>query len=190
MIFSVVILFYNVRTTCPSASTPCWRRILKTTRSSSSTTAHRGFGERAARFLRPLCCGASPERIRCAIHKPNGGVGEARNVGIEAAQGEYPDSSTVTTIASRLRSAFLRRCRLASSDIMGGARRWKLTASWSRSLRIPLQADRLHSFTPFADTPELMQTMPPLEPHPAAQPVSGFRVRYPARIWYEDRARP
>ena len=31
---------------------------------------------------------AHPERIR-AIHKPNGGVGEARNVGIEAAQGEY-----------------------------------------------------------------------------------------------------
>ena len=31
---------------------------------------------------------AHPERSR-AIHKPNGGVGEARNVGIEAAQGEY-----------------------------------------------------------------------------------------------------
>ena len=39
----------------------------------------------------PALCDAAAakdSRIR-VIHKPNGGVGEARNVGIEAAQGEY-----------------------------------------------------------------------------------------------------
>ena len=85
MIFSVVIPVYNVKDYLPKCIDSVLAQDFEDYEviliDDGSTDGE--SGEICDRYA-----AAHPERIR-AIHKPNGGVGEARNVGIEAAQGEY-----------------------------------------------------------------------------------------------------
>ena len=114
---------------------------------------------------------AHPERIR-AIHKPNGGVGEARNVGIEAAQGEYlifidSDDYIAPNMFYVLADAVARFGRTC----WGQCSRRGQGARGSPADRPHLHARR-HAR---ADADHAL----PLEPHLAAQPVSGFRRALP-----------
>ena len=111
MIFSVVIPVYNVKDYLPK----CIDSVLAQDFTDYEVILiDDGSTDGESGAICDRYAAAHPERIR-AIHKPNGGVGEARNVGIEAAQGEYLPSpaSGATSSAS--------------------VRRSRQTASWSRS---------------------------------------------------------
>ena len=85
MIFSVVIPVYNVKDYLPK----CIDSVLaQDFEDYEVILIDDGSTDGESGAICDRYAAAHPERIR-AIHKPNGGVGEARNVGIEAAQGEY-----------------------------------------------------------------------------------------------------
>ena len=85
MIFSVVIPVYNVKDYLPK----CIDSVLaQDFEDYEVLLVDDGSTDGESGAICDRYAAAHPERIR-AIHKPNGGVGEARNVGIEAAQGEY-----------------------------------------------------------------------------------------------------
>lgn len=134
MIFSVVIPVYNVKDYLPKCIDSVLAQDFEDYEviliDDGSTDGE--SGEICDRYA-----AAHPERIR-AIHKPNGGVGEARNVGIEAAQGEYLiflDSDDY--IAPDMFRVLADAVAASAATSLASARRWKQTASWSRSLWIP-----------------------------------------------------
>lgn len=181
MIFSVVIPVYNVKDYLPKCIDSVLAQDFEDYEviliDDGSTDGE--SGEICDRYA-----AAHPERIR-AIHKPNGGVGEARNVGIEAAQGEYlifidSDDYIAPDMFRVLADAVAR----FGSDIIGFGAALEANGVVVKELVDPLPTDR--TFT-LADTPELMQTMP--SPWSRIWRRSLFLdsgVRYPARIWYED----
>ena len=163
MIFSVVIPVYNVKDYLPK----CIDSVLaQDFEDYEVILIDDGSTDGESGAICDRYAAAHPERIR-AIHKPNGGVGEARNVGIEAAQGEYlifidSDDYIAPDMFRVLADAVAR----FGSDIIGFGAALEANGVVVKELVDPLPTDR--TFT-LADTPELMQTM-----------------RYPARIWYED----
>ena len=83
MIFSVVIPVYNVKDYLPK----CIDSVLaQDFEDYEVILIDDGSTDGESGAICDRYAAAHPERIR-AIHKPNGGVGEARNVGIEAAPG-------------------------------------------------------------------------------------------------------
>ena len=173
MIFSVVIPVYNVKDYLPK----CIDSVLaQDFEDYEVILIDDGSTDGESGAICDRYAAAHPERIR-AIHKPNGGVGEARNVGIEAAQGEYlifidSDDYIAPNMFRVLADAVAR----FGSDIIGFGAALEANGVVVKELVDPLPADR--TFT-LADTPELMQTMPSPWPHLAAQPVSGFRRALP-----------
>ena len=181
MIFSVVIPVYNVKDYLPK----CINSVLaQDFEDYEVILIDDGSTDGESGAICDRYAAAHPERIR-AIHKPNGGVGEARNVGIEAAQGEYlifidSDDYIAPDMFRVLADAVAR----FGSDIIGFGAALEANGVVVKELVDPLPADR--TFT-LADTPELMQTMP--SPWSRIWRRSLFLdsgVRYPARIWYED----
>lgn len=181
MIFSVVIPVYNVKDYLPK----CIDSVLaQDFEDYEVILIDDGSTDGESGAICDRYAAAHPERIR-AIHKPNGGVGEARNVGIEAAQGEYlifidSDDYIATGMFRVLADAIAR----FGSDIIGFGAALEADGVVVKELVDPLPTDR--TFT-LADTPELMQTMP--SPWSRIWRRSLFLdsgVRYPARIWYED----
>ena len=131
MIFSVVIPVYNVKDYLPK----CIDSVLAQDFTDYEVILiDDGSTDGESGAICDRYAAAHPERIR-AIHKPNGGVGEARNVGIEAAQGEYLifiDSDDYIAAG-----AFLPTPSPASgATSSASAQRSRQTASWSRSLWI------------------------------------------------------
>lgn len=181
MIFSVVIPVYNVKDYLPK----CIDSVLAQDFTDYEVILiDDGSTDGESGAICDRYAAAHPERIR-AIHKPNGGVGEARNVGIEAAQGEYlifidSDDYIATGMFRVLADAVAR----FGSDIIGFGAALEANGVVVKELVDCLPTDR--TFT-LADTPELMQTMP--SPWSRIWRRSLFLdsgVRYPARIWYED----
>ena len=181
MIFSVVIPVYNVKDYLPK----CIDSVLaQDFEDYEVILIDDGSTDGESGAICDRYAAAHPERIR-AIHKPNGGVGEARNVGIEAAQGEYlifidSDDYIAPDMFRVLADAVAR----FGSDIIGFGAALEANGVVVKELVDPLPTDR--TFT-LADTPELMQTMP--SPWSRIWRRSLFLdsgVRYPARIWYED----
>ena len=165
MIFSVVIPVYNVKDYLPKCIDSVLAQDFEDYEviliDDGSTDGE--SGEICDRYA-----AAHPERIR-AIHKPNGGVGEARNVGIEAAQGEYlifidSDDYIAPDMFRVLADAVAR----FGSDIIGFGAALEADGVVVRPhlhARRHARADADHAL--------------PLEPHLAAQPVSGFRRALP-----------
>jgi len=181
MIFSVVIPVYNVKDYLPK----CIDSVLAQDFTDYEVILiDDGSTDGESGAICDRYAAAHPERIR-AIHKPNGGVGEARNVGIEAAQGEYlifidSDDYIAPGMFRVLADAVAR----FGSDIIGFGAALEANGVVVKELVDHLPTDR--TFT-LADTPELMQTMP--SPWSRIWRRSLFMdsgVRYPARIWYED----
>ena len=181
MIFSVVIPVYNVKDYLPK----CIDSVLAQDFTDYEVILiDDGSTDGESGAICDRYAAAHPERIR-AIHKPNGGVGEARNVGIEAAQGEYlifidSDDYIAPGMFRVLSDAVAR----FGSDIIGFGAALEANGVVVKELVDRLPTDR--TFT-LADTPELMQTMP--SPWSRIWRRSLFLdsgVRYPARIWYED----
>ena len=181
MIFSVVIPVYNVKDYLPT----CIDSVLaQDFEDYEVILIDDGSTDGESGAICDRYAAAHPERIR-AIHKPNGGVGEARNVGIEAAQGEYlifidSDDYIAPNMFRVLADAVAR----FGSDIIGFGAALEANGVVVKELVDHLPTDR--TFT-LADTPELMQTMP--SPWSRIWRRSLFLdsgVRYPARIWYED----
>ena len=174
MIFSVVIPVYNVKDYLPK----CIDSVLaQDFEDYEVILIDDGSTDGESGAICDRYAAAHPERIR-AIHKPNGGVGEARNVGIEAAQGEYlifidsddyiaPDMFRVLADAVARFGSDIHRLRRGAR----GRRRRGQGARGSPADRPHLHARR-HAR---ADADHAL----PLEPHLAAQPVSGFRRALP-----------
>ncbi|MFR5421203.1 MAG: glycosyltransferase family 2 protein [Oscillospiraceae bacterium] len=143
MIFSVVIPVYNVKDYLPK----CIDSVLaQDFEDYEVILIDDGSTDGESGAICDRYAAAHPERIR-AIHKPNGGVGEARNVGIEA-PGQYlifidsDDYIPVCSVYCR------RRCPLGVTSL-ASAQRLRQTVSWSRAHGY-LPTD--HTFT-LADTP-------------------------------------
>ena len=180
MIFSVVIPVYNVKDYLPK----CIDSVLaQDFEDYEVILIDDGSTDGESGAICDRYAAAHPERIR-AIHKPNGGVGEARNVGIEAAQGEYlifidSDDYIAPNMFRVLADAVAR----FGSDIIGFGAALEADGVVVKELVDHLPTDR--TFT-LADTPELDAD------HALPWAVSGGAlvldsgVRYPARIWYED----
>ena len=154
MIFSVVIPVYNVKDYLPK----CIDSVLaQDFEDYEVILIDDGSTDGESGAICDRYAAAHPERIR-AIHKPNGGVGEARNVGIEAAQGEYlifidSDDYIAPNMFRVLADAVAR----FGSDIIG------FGAALEANGVVVKELDNALS----------------LEPHLAAQPVSGFRRALP-----------
>ena len=85
MIFSVVIPVYNVKDYLPK----CIDSVLAQDFDDYELVlVDDGSTDGESGAICDRYAAAHPERIR-VIHKPNGGLGDARNVGLEAAAGEY-----------------------------------------------------------------------------------------------------
>ena len=85
MIFSVVIPVYNVKDYLPK----CVDSVLAQDFDDYELVlVDDGSTDGESGAICDRYAAAHPERIR-VIHKPNGGLGDARNVGLEAAAGEY-----------------------------------------------------------------------------------------------------
>ena len=164
MIFSVVIPVYNVKDYLPK----CIDSVLaQDFEDYEVILIDDGSTDGESGAICDRYAAAHPERIR-AIHKPNGGVGEARNVGIEAAQGEYLifiDSDDY--IAPNMFRRPLRQRHHWLRRGAGSKRRRGQGACGSPAGRPHLYACR-HAR---ADADNALS----LEPYLAAQPVSGFR---------------
>ncbi|MGM9671429.1 MAG: glycosyltransferase family 2 protein [Oscillospiraceae bacterium] len=127
---------------------------------------------------------AYPQLIR-SIHKPNGGLGDARNVGIEAAAGEYlifidSDDYVALTMLDALRSAVAEY----HSDIIDFG-----FAVDSDGVITKRHIDALptgHIFT-LADTPEFLLTEPNAWSRVWKRSLFlETGIRYPSQVWYED----
>lgn len=127
---------------------------------------------------------AHPELIR-VIHKPNGGLGDARNTGLEAATGEYLlfidsddyiDPATLETLR--------RAVDAYHSDIIDFG--FAVDAGGVITERHVSTLPTERPFT-LADTPELLLTEPNAWSRVWKRSLFlETGIRYPKRVWYED----
>lgn len=125
-----------------------------------------------------------PERIR-VIHKPNGGLGDARNVGLEHALGEYLvflDSDDY--IDPSMLEELSQQVDKTHADIITFGFAVDNNGDTSQIIIDPLPEDRIFTL---ADTPQLLLALPN-----AWNRIYTRRlfletgIRYPGRVWYED----
>ena len=125
-----------------------------------------------------------PEAVR-VIHKPNGGLGDARNVGLEHALGDYLvflDSDDY--IDAAMLSELSEQVDATHADIITFGFRVDKDGDTSGVHIDPLPEGRIFTL---ADTPELLLALPN-----AWNRIYTRRlfletgIRYPGRVWYED----
>ncbi len=127
-----------------------------------------------------------PDLVR-VIHQPNGGLGAARNTGIEAARGDYilcVDSDD--TVAPDTLSRLSEEIEKTQADMYTFSFRYVTESGEEKSAEPRSSAGKVGPLT-LAGTPELL-----LDP-----PMAWCRlcrralyldngIRFPGRVWYED----
>ena len=125
-----------------------------------------------------------PDHIR-VIHKPNGGLGDARNVGLEQAKGDYLvfiDSDDY--IAPTMLQELSEKIEETHADIITFGFRVDNNGDTSAVYIDPLPED--HVFT-LASLPELLLALPNAWTRIYKRTLfMETGIRYPGRVWYED----
>lgn len=126
----------------------------------------------------------APEKIR-VIHKPNGGLGDARNVGLEHALGDYLvflDSDDY--IDETMLEELSQKANETHAEIISFGFRVDNGGDTSQVFIDPLPEDRVFTL---ADTPELLLALPNAWTRIYARRLFlETGIRYPGRVWYED----
>lgn len=126
----------------------------------------------------------APERVR-VIHKPNGGLGDARNVGLENAVGDYlvfldSDDYIDVTMLEELSA----KVDETHADIITFGFRVDKEGDTSQVVIDPLPEDRVFTLQ---DTPELLLALPNAWNRIYTRALfMETGIRYPGRVWYED----
>lgn len=181
MTFSIVIPVYNVKDYLPK----CLDSLLAQNCSDCEILlVDDGSTDGESGAICDRYAVAYPQLIR-SIHKLNGGVGTARNTGLEAASGEYlifidSDDYVAPTMLDVLRSAVSK----FHSDVIGFGFALEINGTISKKCVNALPTDR--TFT-LEDTHRLMLTEQcPWSRIWKRSLFLDSGIRYPGRVWYED----
>ncbi|HIV67522.1 MAG TPA: glycosyltransferase family 2 protein [Candidatus Butyricicoccus stercorigallinarum] len=179
MKFSVVIPVYNVKDYLEK----CVQSVLAQRGEYEILLVDDGSTDGSGALCDALAARA-PETIR-VIHKPNGGLGDARNVGLEHARGEYLvflDSDDY--LDPSMLEELSRTVEETRAEIVTFGFRVDNGGDTSQVCIDPLPEGRVFTL---ADTPELLLALPNAWTRIYARRLfldSG--IRYPGRVWYED----
>lgn len=181
MIFSVVVPVYNVKDYLPK----CIDSVLaQDFEDYEIVLVDDGSTDGESGAICDRYAAAHPERIR-VIHKPNGGLGDARNVGMEAAQGEYvvfldSDDYIGAGMFRTLAGAIDR----FHSDVIDFGFAVDTDGTITKRLVDDLPHNR--TFT-LAELPQLLLTQPNAWSRCWKRSLFlDTGIRYPSRVWYED----
>lgn len=181
MIFSVVIPVYNVKDYLPK----CIDSVLaQDFEDYEIVLVDDGSTDGESGAICDRYAEANAARIR-VIHKPNGGLGDARNVGMEAAQGEYvvfldSDDYIGTGMFRTLAGAIDR----FHSDVIDFGFAVDTDGTITKRLVDDLPHNR--TFT-LAELPQLLLTQPNAWSRCWKRSLFlDTGIRYPSRVWYED----
>lgn len=126
----------------------------------------------------------TPERVR-VIHKPNGGLGDARNVGLENARGDYlvfldSDDYIDETMLMELSE----QADTFHADIITFGFRVDKNGDTSQAVIDTLPEGKIFTLN---DTPELLLALPNAWNRIYTRELFlKTGIRYPGRVWYED----
>lgn len=181
MIFSVVIPVYNVKDYLPK----CIDSVLAQDFDDYEIVlVDDGSTDGESGAICDRYAEANTARIR-VIHKPNGGLGDARNVGIEAAQGEYVvflDSDDY--VDAGMLSALAAVIDRFHCDVID----FGLAVVHDGKVTKQLVNDLPHecAFT-LDEVPQLLLALPNACMRCWKRSLFlDTGIRYPARVWYED----
>ena len=181
MTFSVVIPVYNVKDYLPK----CIDSVLAQNFDDCEILlVDDGSTDGESGAICDRYAAAHPEQIR-VIHKPNGGLGDARNVGLEAAQGDYLlfiDSDDY--IGPGMLTALAAAIDRFHSDVIDFGLAVVSGDKVTKQLVDALPHDR--AFT-LAELPQMLLALP--NACSRCWKRSLFLetgIRYPSRVWYED----
>ena len=127
---------------------------------------------------------AHPTLIR-TIHKPNGGLGDARNVGIEQAQGDYlsfidSDDYVDASMLEKLRLAVER----TQADIINFGFAVVKNGKITQRCIDPLPTDRVFTLS---EMPQFLLCTPNACSRIWKRSLfTRTGIRFPVRVWYED----
>lgn len=181
MTFSVVIPVYNVKDYLPK----CIDSVLAQDFADCEILlVDDGSTDGESGAICDRYAAAHPEQIH-VIHKPNGGLGDARNVGLEAAQGDYLvfidsddyiGSGMLTTLAAAIDRFH--------SDVIDFGFAVDTDGRITKQLVDDLPHDR--AFT-LSEQPRLLLTQPNAWSRCWKRSLFlDTGIRYPSRVWYED----
>ena len=126
----------------------------------------------------------APEHIR-VIHKPNGGLGDARNVGLEHAAGEYLvfiDSDDY--VADTMLSELSEKIDETHAEIISFGFRIDAAGDTSQVHTDPLPENKILTL---AGTPDILLALPNAWTRIYSRDLfARTGIRYPKRVWYED----
>lgn len=181
MIFSVVIPVYNVKDYLPK----CIDSVLaQDFEDYEIVLVDDGSTDGESGAICDRYAEANAARIR-VIHKPNGGLGDARNVGMEAAQGEYvvfldSDDYIGAGMFRTLAGAIDR----FHSDVIDFGFAVDTDGTITKRLVDDLPHDRTFTLT---ELPQLLLTQPNAWSRCWKRSLFlDTGIRYPSRVWYED----
>lgn len=181
MTFSVVIPVYNVKDYLPK----CIDSVLAQDFADCEILlVDDGSTDGESGAICDRYAAAHPEQIR-VIHKPNGGLGDARNVGLEAAQGDYlvfidSDDYIGSGMLTTLSAAIDR----FHSDVIDFGFAVDTDGRITKQLVDDLPHDR--AFT-LSEQPRLLLTQPNAWSRCWKRSLFlDTGIRYPSRVWYED----
>lgn len=180
MRFSVVIPVYNVMEYLEK----CVQSVLDQTCSDYEIIlVDDGSTDDSGKLCDTLAA-ATPDKVR-VIHQENGGLGAARNTGLEHADGEYLvfiDSDDY--VAPNMLEKLSQKMDAMSADIYTFGFRTDKNGDTSAVFVDHLPEDRVFTL---ADTPELLLALPNAWTRIYRKTLFlETGIRYPSRVWFED----
>ena len=181
MKFSIIIPVYNVKDYLEK----CFRSVLSQCRDDCEIIlVDDGSTDGVSGALCDRLAAEAPERV-AVIHKPNGGLGDARNVGLEHAQGEYVlfvDSDDY--LLPGLLDALREKLSEADADIID----FGFVVDNDGRIR-ERHCGELEAFGTFrlSEHPEALLVLPAAWRRLYRRSLFlDNNIRYPSRVWYED----